>query len=311
MRVDPLAVRAPFGAESRGGRARRRLALVAVAAILVVTPVGAGTEPVEPPPDWSTPMVTLDALPLGVPLARLDDEARGRAEAVLGTSLFAHRITGLRARSREPVFVFLLDHPDFAAAVARALKLGHYQVEARDGGYWGDDSRGARGLIRVLHADEGRRLFHLEGSYEGRKLPTIQGRMLVLIEFRHEDDPAGGTRVEASVTGHIGLDTPLVGTFAQLATTLARPAVERSAERKVRRFFTTVARVSRWAHDQPEQFWAALEGHPEVPQDATLAAFRQVLLADRPPSWASEPFRLLPDDAEDFELAELAVPTSP
>ncbi len=169
-------------------------------------------------------MVTLDALPLGVPLARLDDEARGRAEAVLGTSLFAHRITGLRARSREPVFLFLLDHPDFAAAVARALKLGRYQVEARDGGYWGDDSRGARGLIRVVYADEGRRLFHLDGMYEARKVPTIQGRMLVLIEFQHEDDPAGGTSVEASVTGHISLDTPLVGTLAQLASTLARPA---------------------------------------------------------------------------------------
>ena len=75
--------------------------------------------------------VTLDALPLGVPLARLDDEARGRAEAVLGTSLFSHRVTGLRSRSREPVFRFLLDHPDFAAAVARALRLGKYQVEAR------------------------------------------------------------------------------------------------------------------------------------------------------------------------------------
>ena len=256
-------------------------------------------------------MVTLDALPLGVPLDRLDDEARGRAEAVLGTSLFAHRITGLRARSREPVFLFLLDHPDFAAAVARALKLGRYQVEVRDGGYWGDDSRGARGLIRMVYADEGRRLFHLDGMYEARKVPTIRGRMLVLIEFQHEDDPAGGTSVEASVTGHISLDTPLVGTLAQLASTLARPALERAAERKVRRFFTTVARVSRWAHDQPEQFWAALEGHPEVPQNATLAAFQQVLLADRPPSWASEPFRLLPDDGEDFELAEAEAPTSP
>jgi hypothetical protein len=308
MRVPPLAVWAPSGPGSRD-RGRRRLALVAVAITLAVVPFGAGTEPVEPPPDPIGPLVTLDALPLGVPLARLDDGARGRAEGVLGTSLFAHRVAGLRARSREPVFRFLLDHLDFAAAVARALRLGHYRVEARDDGYWGDDSRGARGMIRMLYADEGRRLFHLEGTYEGRKVPTIHGQMLVLIEFPHEDDPAGGTRVDASVTGHVRLDTPLVGAVAQLATTLARPVVERAAERKVRRFFTTVARVSRWAHDQPEQFWAALEGHPEVPQGATLAAFQQVLLADRPPPWAREPFRLLPA-AEDEEVEEGA-PTSP
>jgi hypothetical protein len=277
------------------GRIRLGLALLAVLALVVPSREGRA-EPGDSPSDPGGPSVTLDAMPLGVPFARLDDDARRRAEAVLGTSLFAQRVTGLRSRSREPVFRFLLDHPDFAAAVARALRLGKYQVEARDGGFWGDDRRGARGTIRVLYQDEGRRLYHLEGTYETRGLPTIQGQLLVMIEFQHEDDPEAGTRVEASVTGHMRLDTPLLGAVAQLATTLARPTVERAVERKVRRFFGTVARVSRWAHDQPEEFWAALEGHPEIPQDATLAAFRQILLAGRPPAWASEPFRLLPAD---------------
>jgi hypothetical protein len=239
-------------------------------------------------------MVTLDALPLGVPLARLDESARGRAETVLRASLFAHRITGLRARSREPVFRFLLDHLDFATAVARALRLGQYVATPLEDGYWGDDRRGARGRIRVLHAEEGRRLFHLDGTYEGRGLPTIKGQMLVLIEFQHAEDAAGGSQVEAGLTGHVRLDTPLIGGLAQLVATVTRPTLERAAERKVRRFFSTVARVSRWAYDEPEKVWAALEGHPEVPQDATLAAFREILLADRPPLWASEPFFLIP-----------------
>jgi hypothetical protein len=284
--------------------------VLGVAALLAASRGGLA-EPVDPPADPGVPMVTLDALPLGVPLASLDDESRGRAEAVLGASMFAHRITGLRARSREAVFRFLLDHPDFAAAVARALRLGRYQVDARDDGFWGDDRRGARGMIRVLYADEGRRLYYLQGTYEGRGLPPIEGRMLLLIEFQHEDDPAGGTRVEASVAGHVRLDTPLVGPVAQLATALARPTVERAAERKVRRFFGTVARVSRWAYDQPEQLWAAIEGHPEVPQDATLAAFQQILLADRPPAWVREPFRLLLAAPPPLAPGEGEAPTSP
>jgi len=285
------------------------LVLLAVVALGGV-PRGGGAEPDEPPVDARPPIVTLDALPLGIPLARLDDEGRARAEAILGTTLFSHRVTGLRTRSREPVFLFLLDHPDFAAAVVRALRLGQYRVERRDGGFWGDDSRGARGMIRLLYADEGHRLYHLEGVYEGRGLPTIQGRMLVLIEFRHEDDPAGGTYLESSVTGHVRLDTPIVGAIAQLAATVARPAVERAVERKVHRFFGTVSRVSRWAYDQPDQFWAALEGNPEVPQDATLAAFRQILLEGRPPAWAGEPFQLLPAATLDGDPEE-SEPTSP
>jgi hypothetical protein len=302
--------RAPIrGRPGPRGRFWIGLALLALVA-LALAPRGGRAEREESPDDPRAPMVSLDALPLGMPWARLDDEARGRAEGVLGASLFSHRVSGLRAPSREPIFRFLLDHPDFAAAVARALRLGKYHVEARDGGYWGDDSRGARGMIRVLYADEGRRLYHLAGTYDTRGLPTVHGQMLVLIEFAHLADASGASRVEASVTGHIKLDSALVGTVAQLATTLARSAVEQAVERKVRRFFGTVARVSRWAHDQPEQFWAALEAHPEIPPDATLVAFRDILLADRLPAWASEPFRLLPAAVPDDE-PDAADPTSP
>jgi hypothetical protein len=134
--------------------------------------------------------------------------------------------------------------------------------------------------------------------YEARGLPTMKGQMLVLLEFRHEAGSDGVTQVDVSVSGHLRLDSPLVGTVAQLATAVARPVVERAVERKVRRFFGTVARVSRWAYDEPEQMWAAIEGHPEVPQDATLAAFRQILLADRPPAWLDDGFRLLPREEE-------------
>jgi hypothetical protein len=91
---------------------------------------------------------------------------------------------------------------------------------------------------------------------------------------------------------------------------VARPAVERAVERKVRRFFGTVARVSRWAYDEPEQIWAAIEGHPEVPQDATLVAFREILLADRPPAWLDDGFRLLATEGARREPAETGA-TSP
>jgi hypothetical protein len=272
--------------------------LLALGAGLLAGPRGSAAEPSEAPADLPLPMVTLDALPLGIPLDRLDEAARPRAEAVLGSTLFAQRVTGLRCRSREEIFRFLVDHPDFATAVARALRLAEYRVTALDEGYWGDDARGARGLIRLLHADEGRRLFHLQGEYDARDLPTIHGQMLVLLEFRHEPDPAGGTVAEVSLTGHLRLDTPVVGALAAVVVALGRPAVERAVERKVRRFFRTVERVSRWAYDQPEQLDAALERHPEVPQDGTLAAFRRLLLADRPPAWASERFRLRPAAVE-------------
>jgi hypothetical protein len=244
-------------------------------------------------------MVTLDALPLGIPFSQLDDAARDRVETVLGSSIFAQRISGIRFRSREAVFTFLLDHPDFATDLARALRLAGYRVMPLVDGYWGDDDRGARGTIRVLHVEAGRRLFHLVGGYDRPGVPTLRGQLLVLLEYRHEPDETGGTRAETSLTGHLRVDTPLLGGLAQLVTAVARPAVERAVERKVRHFFRTVARVSHWAADQPEQLAAALDGNPAMPQDETLVAFRRILLADRPPAWIQEPYRLLPADLPD------------
>lgn len=254
---------------------------------------GAGADPNGP----EVPVVTLDALPLGLPTGVLEGEARTRAESVLAATAFAQRVTGIRYPSREAVFRFLLDHPDFAASVARALQVGEYRVTRQDEGYWGDDNRGASGMIRILYADEERRLYHLEGRYERGVLPAIEGQLLVLLEFRHGEDERGASVVQSSLTGHLRLDTPLVGMVARVIGALSRSLVERAVEKKVRRFFSTVARVSRWAHDEPEQLAVALEGHPEVAQGPLLAAFRTILLAGRPPTWARVPFRLVPSDA--------------
>ena len=272
----------------------RGLVALSVALVLGLVAVIGRAEPDESVGSSPIPVVTLDALPLAVPAAALEPDARSRAEAVLASAIFAHRVTGIRYRSREDVFRFLLDHPDFAASVARALRVGQYRVTPRDGGYWGDDARGATGTIRVLYADERRRLFHLEGRYERNLLPTIEGQLLVLLEFHHEEDEDGGTVVESSLTGYLRIDTPIVGTLAQVVGALTRPLLERAVERKVRRFFRTVGQVSRWASDQPEQLATMLEGHPEVPPGPTVAAFHAILLRDHPPGWAWLPYRLVP-----------------
>ena len=60
----------------------------------------------------------------------------------------------------------------------------------------------------------------------------------------------------------------------------------------------------------PQEFWAALDGHPTIRQDATLVAFRDILLAGQPPVWAREPYYVLPAAALLLEPAA-DEPTSP
>jgi hypothetical protein len=268
---------------------RRRLVALGLLVVLAAMPRPGVSEPEEPP----VPVITLDALPLSIPTDELPDPARARAEAVLARSAFAQRVSGIRFPSREPVYLFLLDHPDFAASVARALRVGEYRVTPFEDGYRGDDNRGATGTIRVLYADDHRRLYHLQGRYDHRYLPTIEGQLLILLEYHHETTETGATVVEQALTGHVRIDTPLLGGLADVLAALSRPLIEREAERKVRRFFGTVARVCRWAYEEPDQLLAALDGNPEVEPGPALTAFRELLLADRPPAWAQASFRLV------------------
>src|SRR5919198_74236 len=114
----------------------RRLVVLAI-----VLALGAAPRPVGADPDElslpAIPVVTLDVLPLPIAAAALEPAARARAEAVLAGSIFAQRVENIRFPSREAVYRFLLDHPDLAAGVARALRVGEYRVEPRADGYWG------------------------------------------------------------------------------------------------------------------------------------------------------------------------------
>jgi hypothetical protein len=270
---------------------------VVLAALAALAPA-VGAEPANPlPPETFASTVTLDVLPVGVPMDRLDAPGRAVVATVFADTIFAHRVEGIRYPSRAPIFRYLLDHPDFAAGVARALGVGEYWVAPLGDGYWGDDNRGVTGTIQLLYADEGRRLYHAAGSYEHRRLPTMRGQLLILLEFRHRDEGEGRSVAETSLTGHLRLDSPIVGALARVIAALTRPLVERAVERKVERFFATVAQLSGLAHDQPEMLATLLQDHPEVPAGPRLDGFLRVLRADQPPAWARVPFTLAPVDS--------------
>ena len=216
-----------------------------------------------------------------IPWDRLDLPTYLLVKDVVAGAVVARQVDGIWYRSRKEVFDFLIEHPDFAANVARVLKEGKYRVWQTTAGYAADDGRGAYGFFKPLITDGDRRVFYLEGRYDRPFLPTLSGRLVLVLETVHRTNSGGISYAETRVAGFLRLDSAILERLARVAISLS----ERLLERRIRRFFRHVERVSRRAYDDPEGLAEELARHPDLPAER-VAQFRQVLFANRLPGWA-------------------------
>ncbi|MBI4607542.1 MAG: hypothetical protein HY726_00860 [Candidatus Rokubacteria bacterium] len=240
-------------------------------------------------PTWSGEGFRLRSLPAvtrELPWDRLDRRTFLEVKDVVDGAAVVHHVYGIWYRSRKEVFDFLIEHPDFAAEVARILREGKYRVQQTSNGYEADDGRGARGVFKPIMTDGDRRVFHLEGRYDQPLLPTISGRLVLVLETVHRTTPGGPTYAESRVEGFLRLDSVILERLARLALTLSKSLMDR----RIRRFFRHVERVSQRAYDDPEGLADELASHVHLPAPR-VAQFREALLGDRLPSWA-EPLGL-------------------
>ena len=210
-----------------------------------------------------------------VPFERIPAAAQDRLRDVMDHAVFQRAVQGVTFRSHEPPFLYFLDHPDFAAAAARALGVARYRVEPRSGGtYWGDDGRGAKGIFEVVYADRGKRVVHAQGTYDKRWLPTIRARIVLILDFEHRTGSDGESYVTNDVKGYLRVDNPFLDVLARLVG----PIVVGAVDRKVARSFGMAAKISEHAYSDPEGFLGALRKAPDLdPQhlEALAALLRQ------------------------------------
>ena len=110
------------------------------------------------------------------PAARLKVEPVTK-HASLATSIDADPFVG-----RREVFEYLLDHPEFATHVTRALRFARYRIWRTSEGLEIDDGWGTKGVFEVVYAAPGTRVMYARGVYEQRLLPDIRGQAVVMVD---------------------------------------------------------------------------------------------------------------------------------
>ncbi len=175
--------------------------------------------------------------------------------------------------ARPDVFEFLLDHPEFATHVTRALKLARYRIwRGPEGGLWLDDGWGVLGQFSVVYSTSGTRVAYAHGQYQSGLLPSIKGQAVVLIEYGLSPTADHKSLISPAVTGFVKLESRIVALAGMLAGSVATAKAEKEAKRLVKLF----AKASRAIEDNPAHVHEVVRQRADVPR-RDLEEFRRLL----------------------------------
>jgi len=216
------------------------------------------------------------ARPLGaqpvLPLPeKVPPKERHRLEEITKRAFASTQITFEPYLVRPEVFEYLLDHPEFASHVTRALRAARYKIWRERDSLWLDDGWGVRGTFAVVYAEPGLRLMHAQGAYQSA-LPDIKGRAVVALAYRFEPAAAGRTQVSTTLTSFVQIDSAVIRTVGKMSG----PLVQKKADREARQLLKVFSKVSRAIEDNAADVMAKVRARPDVPK-AELEEFRKLL----------------------------------
>jgi hypothetical protein len=209
--------------------------------------------------------------PLWVP-ASVAPGPRAQLETLAQDALVSTRVEGPRHAMRPDVFEYLLDHPDFASHVTRALGLARYRIWRASDGLWLDDGWGTRGTFTLIYAAPGLRLYHARGAFDPRFLPEVRGQAVAVLEYDFTSDGAGRTLVASRATGYLQVDNKVLRTLGKVAA----PFVQAKADKEAGQLLRVFARTSRAIEENPGEVYQKVSERADVPRQE-LERFRQLL----------------------------------
>ncbi len=204
--------------------------------------------------------------------SQLPPEDRARLEEIAKSSSVSTRVEIDPYVARPEIWEYLLDHPEFATHLTRALKLARYRVWRDGAGLRLDDGWGVKGQFTVVHAERGIRLMHARGHFGQKLLPEIRGQAVAVLEYVFRRDGGGHTVVATAASGYVQVDNRLLNALGKLAA----PIVQAKADREAGLLLRTFARATRAIEENPAQVYQRVSERPDVPRQE-LEEFRRLL----------------------------------
>ena len=197
---------------------------------------------------------------------------RARLETIVKNSFASTRVEHEPYAARPEVWEYLLDHPEFATHVTRALKMARFRIWHDGADLWVDDGWGVKGQFTIVHAERGMRVLYARGQFEQKVLPEIRGQAVGTLEYAFRQDEAGRTVVATAASGYVQVDNRALNALARIAA----PMVQAKADKEAGYLLRTFARVTRAIDEDPARVYQLVSERPDVPR-AELEEFRRIL----------------------------------
>ncbi len=197
------------------------------------------------------------SLPSGMP-----ELERSRLQEIADRAAVATQVDADPFPTRPEVFEYLLDHPEFASHLTRALRFARYRIWQTPEGLLLDDGWGVTGHFAVAYAASGVRVVHARGEYSQALMPTITGDAVTMIAYAYTPVGDGRSLVRTTVTGYVRLDSRVLA----LAMKALPRVAQKKADLEARRLMRVLARVSRALEDDPAGALEKVRARPDVPR---------------------------------------------
>lgn len=198
------------------------------------------------------------------PLDRIDAAWTCRLEPIIAHYTTANKVGPIRTPLPEQVYLYLLEHPVMTAALANRLDLGLYKAEVRGPeAFWATDGEGTEGIVHPLYRDRTTRVYYLEGTHDGRFLPRVSGKALVLFKLQPVKDGQGIESMDNTMVAYLRLDNRL---YSGLLSML-RPLIGTVVTRQVVKAFDAARRLAGVMRDHPDQVLFEATDPPGLPEE--------------------------------------------
>jgi hypothetical protein len=198
------------------------------------------------------------------PVSRMDPKWACRLNPVTSHYTTATKIGPVRTPLPQHIFLYLLDHPVMAAALVNRLDLGLYKAELREAGeFWATDGEGTEGIIHPVIREGTTRVYFAQGSHDGRLLPQVTGRAVVLLQLSPVTDSRGIASIDSTLVAYLRLDNR----FLSGLLSLLHPLIGNVVNRQLLKAFDAARLLGGAMREQPERVLFEATDPPSLPDE--------------------------------------------